>query len=367
MKDKLKPFSYPMFLIICILLCFGLITLASASSYSALDDYSDSLYYLKRQLIFAAIGIVVMIVVSRIDYNIYKKVAYFGYIGALLLMAAVFIPGVGVNVNGARRWINLGFTTMQPSEIMKVILVIASSTCIVNNYKKNKGDFIKTYGPIALMLVLVIAVMYFQNHLSGTLVMIVGVVAVVWSGGIKITPKIIAIILIAVLILLGWMLSSEFRRERIMSFFNGDEDIQGSNWQATQSKYAIGTGGVFGLGLGQSRQKYLWLPEAQNDFIFSILAEELGLIGATIVVGLFAAFIIIGFSIAIRCKDLFGSLIASGIITVFAFQIIVNICVVTCIIPVTGMPLPFFSYGGTALLINLASMGILLNVSRNCE
>ncbi len=365
MKEKLKPFSYPMFLIICILMCFGLITLASASSYSALHDWSDSLYYLKRQLIFAAAGIAIMLFVSRIDYNIYKKFAYLGYSAGILLMLAVFVPGIGVSVNGARRWINLGFTTMQPSEVMKILIVIASSACIVNNYKKNaKSNLIRLYGPIVLMLILVMGIMYMQNHLSGTLVMMIAVVSVIWSSGIVKLRTLIAIGLIAALVLGVWMFSSEFRRNRILSALNGDEDIQGTNWQATQSKYAIGTGGVFGLGLGQSRQKYLWLPEAQNDFIFSILAEELGFLGSTVVVSLFAAFIVIGFSIAIKCKDFFGMLVATGIMSVFAFQIVVNICVVTCIIPVTGMPLPFFSYGGTALLINLASMGILLNISR---
>ena len=365
MKERLKPFSYPMFLIICVLLCFGLITLASASSYSALDDYSDSLYYLKRQLIFAALGIVVMIVVSRIDYNIYKKFAYLGYAIAIGLMAAVFIPGIGVDVNGARRWINLGFTTMQPSEIMKIMLVIASSTCIANNYKKNKGNFIRMYGPVALMLVLVIGIMYFQNHLSGTLVMIVGTVAVIWSGGIKITPKLVAIVLIAILALGIWIFSSEFRRERVMSFFNSDEDIQGSNWQATQSKYAIGTGGVFGLGLGQSRQKYLWLPEAQNDFVFSVYAEEFGFVGAVFVVVLFAILIYRGVAIALKSKDMYGLLVTLGIIGMFAFQIIVNIAVVTKSCPTTGMPLPFFSSGGTSLLINMVAMGMVLGVSKD--
>lgn len=311
MKDKLKPFNYPMFLIICVLLCFGLVTLASASSYSALDDYSDSLYYFKRQIIFAVLGIAAMLVISKIDHTKYKKFAYLGYGAAVLLMIAVFMPGVGVDVNGARRWLDLGFTTMQPSEVMKIILVIAISTYISNNYKKNKGDFFRMYGPPILMLVLVIGIMYFQNHLSGAVVMCVGFVAVVWASGIKITPKIWAIIIIIGIAFLGWIMSSEFRRERIFSFLNSEEDIQGANWQATQSKYAIGTGGIFGLGLGQSRQKYLWLPEAQNDFIFSILAEELGLIGSLLVVGLFITFIVIGFSIAVRCKDLFGSLVAT--------------------------------------------------------
>lgn len=293
-KQRLRPFSYPMLLVILVLLCLGLITLASASSYSALNDWSDSLYYLKRQLLFAVFGIIAMLIVSRIDYHIYRKLAYLGFAIGVLLMFAVFIPGVGKSINGALRWIDLRFTTFQPSEMMKILIVIAASACIANNYKKNSSNFLKMYGPIFLMLVLVMGIMYFQNHLSGTLVMIVGTVSVIWASNIKLTPKIIAIVLIAVIALGVWVFSSEFRRNRVLSFFNGEEDIQGTNWQATQSKYAVGTGSIFGLGLGQSRQKYLWLPEAQNDFIFSILAEEFGFLGAT------ATIIVFGIFMAIR-------------------------------------------------------------------
>ena len=200
---------------------------------------------------------------------------------------------------------------MQPSEIMKLAIVFASSNYIANNLKKNSGHFIKLYGPIFLMLGIIVGIMYFQNHMSGMLVIFVAAFSVILASGIKFTPRLILSIVLILAVGIGWILSSEFRRERIFSFMNSEEDIQGSNWQATQSKYAIGTGGVFGLGIGQSRQKYLWLPEAQNDFIFSILAEETGLVGSLAVIAIFIAFIIIGFSIAIRCKDMFGALVAT--------------------------------------------------------
>ena len=166
MNKKQRAFSYPLFLVICILLCFGLVTLASASSYSALDDYGDSLYYFKRQIIFAVIGVIAMLVISKVDYKLYKKWAYIAYIITALMMIAVFIPSLGVTVKGARRWLNLGFTTMQPSEMMKIVLVIAASNCIASNYTKNSKNMLKTYGPIVLMLLLVVGIILFTKFRS---------------------------------------------------------------------------------------------------------------------------------------------------------------------------------------------------------
>ena len=371
--------------IIVVLVCIGLIALASASSYYALSEFGNSNHFLFRQLMFAISGGAIMWFVSLIDYRKYKKIAYFGFIFTLVLMALVLVPGIGHSAKGATRWLNLGFTTFQPSELMKTVLVITASTYLVKNIKKlvdiRKLKDIKVYIPLILMLAAIMVVMYLQDHLSGTLVMIVGIASVFWASGVKISPKyIITVVLIALTGLSIFILGDavkitdngiefghSFRLERIIAFANPESDLQGSNWQAAQSLYAIGTGNIFGLGLGQSRQKYLWLPEAQNDFIFSVLGEELGLVGSLSVVGLFMFFIYRGLYIAIKCDDLYGSLIATGITMVYAFQIIVNIAVVTCTIPVTGMPLPFFSYGGTALFINLATMGILLNISRTIK
>ena len=210
--------------------------------------------------------------------------------------------------------------------------------------------------------------MYFQKHMSGLLVLGVAALSVVFTSGIKLNVKTIcAIVLIVGLAVTAFISADKFRMQRILSFAHPEEDIRDGNWQPAQSLYAIGSGGIFGLGLGQSREKYLWLPEAQNDFIFSILAEELGFAGAAVVIALFVFFIFRGYKISMTCKDFYGSMIAAGITTVFAFQFLVNIAVVTCSMPVTGMPLPFFSYGGTSLFINLCSMGIVLNISKNCN
>ena len=361
-----KKIDFTMLITIIILLCIGLVMVASASSYYALSTFGDSNYFLTRQLILGIAGVVAMLVISKIDYRIYKKWSYLFYFVALILLIAVLIPGIGQEINGATRWLGFGAFKFQPSEIMKIALVLAMSTYISVNYKKTKN--IKGYIIPALMLIAVVVVMFLQKHMSGTLVMVVAAVSIIFASGIKINWKLFIAGFLIVLVAGGaFIMAEDFRRTRILAFLNPEEDITGDNWQAAQSLYAIGSGGIFGRGLGQSRQKYLWLPEAQNDFIFSVLGEELGLVGTTVVLALFAFFIFRGYKISMTCKDMYGSLIAMGITSVFALQILVNIAVVTCTMPVTGMPLPFFSYGGTALFINLCTMGILLNISKNCK
>lgn len=361
-----KKIDFTMLITIIILLCIGLVMVASASSYYALSTFGDSNYFLTRQLILGIAGVVAMLVISKIDYRIYKKWSYLFYFVALILLIAVLIPGIGQERNGATRWLGFEAFQFQPSEIMKIALVLAMSTYISVNYKKTKN--IKGYIIPALMLIAVVVVMFLQKHMSGTLVMVVAAVSIIFASGIKINWKLFIAGFLIVLVAGGaFIMAEDFRRTRILAFLNPEEDITGDNWQAAQSLYAIGSGGIFGRGLGQSRQKYLWLPEAQNDFIFSVLGEELGLVGTTVVLALFAFFIFRGYKISMTCKDMYGSLIAMGITSVFALQILVNIAVVTCTMPVTGMPLPFFSYGGTALFINLCTMGILLNISKNCK
>ena len=365
LQNTEKKLDFPMLVTILVLLCFGLIMVATASSYYALNNYSDSNYFLSRQAIFALIGVISMFVISKIDYRKYKGWAYIGYGVALALLAAVLIPGVGKSSNGATRWLGFGSFRFQPSEIMKIMLVIAISTYITNNRKKLNS--LKGYYVPGLLLFAVVVVMFLQKHMSGTIVMMVAAFSIIFASGINIKPRYIIIVVIIAIVVGGVYISAEgFRAQRILSFLNPEEDIKGGNWQAAQSIYAIGSGGIFGRGLGQSRQKYLWLPEAQTDFIFSILGEEFGLLGSTTVLAIFTFFIYRGYRIAMTCKDMYGSMIASGIVSVFAFQIIVNLAVVTCSMPVTGMPLPFFSYGGTALFINLCAMGVLLSISRNC-
>ncbi len=365
-KENRGKMDFPLLVSIILLLCIGIIMVSSASSYSALSKYDDSNFFLVKQLGFAIVGFIAMIVISTIDYKKYKKVSYLFYGLTLILMILVLTP-LGVSVNGAKRWLGIGdFFRFQPSEIMKIALVLATATYVSCNYKKLNSW--KGYIVPAIFLLAVGVVMYLQDHLSGMIVMIVASVSIIFSSGIKLKWKVIIPIMIVGIALVGvFLFSDEYRLSRVTAFLHPEEDIRGTNWQAAQSLYALGSGEIFGLGLGQSRQKYLWLPEAQNDFIFSVLGEEFGLIGSVSVILIFLFFIYRGFRIAITCKELYGSMLAAGIVSVFALQIFVNIAVVTSSMPVTGMPLPFFSYGGTALFINLCTMGILLNISRNCK
>ena len=365
-SEKEGKMDFPLFVSIIILLCIGIIMVSSASSYSALANYDDSNYFFTKQLGFGIVGVIFMLVISKIDYRKYKKLSYLFFGIAIILMILVLTP-LGVSVNGAKRWLGVGsFFRFQPSEIMKIALIFATATYVSINYKKLETW--KGYIVPGIFLVSVGIIMYLQDHLSGMIVMGVASLSIIFSSGIKIKPiyVILAVILVAG-VLAAFVFSDSYRLSRITAFLHPEEDIRGSNWQPAQSLYALGSGEIFGLGLGQSREKYLWLPEAQNDFIFSVLGEELGFVGAVGVLLLFLFFVYRGFKIAMSCKELYGSMIASGIVSVFAIQIFINIAVVTCSMPTTGMPLPFFSYGGTALLFNLCTMGVLLNISRNCK
>lgn len=360
-----------------ILLGIGLVMVASASSYSALAQYGDQNILLKSQARFAAIGVIGMFFVSKLDYNFYKKHSYMIYIFSAILMLLVFVPGIGKNVKGATRWIGIAGTSIsiQPSEFMKIALAMAVSKYITENYK-NMQEFKHLIVPVT-MLASTVVIMYFQNHLSGSLVMIAIAGSIILASGIKIKKRYIflGILLLGIalyLFLFGlpWKEKGEeesFRIQRIIAHFKADENDKDVQWQGNQSLFAVGSGGVFGRGLGQSRQKYLYLPEAQNDFIFSIYAEEFGFVGSVFVIGVFFLLIYRGYIVAAHQKDMYGALLATGITTMIAFQTIINIAVVTAVIPVTGMPLPLFSFGGTALVINLIAIGILLNLSRYAE
>ena len=357
-----KLVDFPFLFTLLVLLAIGLIALSSASSYYALTETGDSMYYLKRQLGFAAFGLAVMAFVMTWEKKNYKRFSYLAFIIAGIFMVLVEVPGLGVTVKGAKRWLNLG-VTFQPSEVLKLGLIMALARYISENQKKMKS--FKGYLAPLGMLVGTIIFTYLQSHMSAMIVMCVIFGIVMLCSGFKINWKIVGPLLVVGIIGVGaFFLAEDYRRERIFSYLNPDVDITGSNWQPTQSLYAIGSGGLFGKGLGQSRQKYLWLPEAQNDFVFSVYAEEFGFVGSLVVIILFIILIYRGVSIGLNSKDMYGMLVTLGIIGMFAFQIIINIAVVTKTMPTTGMPLPFFSSGGTSLVINLIAMGIVLGISK---
>lgn len=363
-KKTNKGIDFVFLLSAIILLFVGLIVLSSASSYYSLKIYNNSTELLNKQIFFAVLGVILMLIVAKIDYTKYFKWGYFGFGFGMMLMLAVFVPGLGRSINGANRWLNFGAFTFQPSELMKLFLIIALASYIVKNFKK-PFTMQQIFMPI-LMTAIVCITMYFQSHASGAAIMLFLGLVLTFASGVKI-KMIYIVMIIAAIVISGWLFLSaeDYRIKRITSFRNLESNTTSSNWQPIQSLYAIGSGGLFGKGLGQSLQKYSWLPEAQNDFVFAILGEEFGFVGTVVVISLYAFFIIKGFQIAFECNNKFGMLITAGIISMFAVQAIINIAVVTSSMPTTGMPLPFFSAGGTSLVINLAAVGIVLNVSRD--
>ena len=350
-----------------ILLAFGLLMVLSASSPIAFASEAtnhDSFYYFKKQLLWAILGSVGMFVTANYDYRKLKKWALPALCGSILLLLLVLVPGIGRKINDARRWIYIGPINFQPSEVAKIAMIVFFSYSLSKNYKelKNFSVFIMYIAIIGVVAVIIMM----EPHFSCTMLIVASCVVLLFVAGAKIGHFILLCLpVIPVLILV--VIKSPYRLARVLSFLDPFEDIQGSGWQVVQSLYAIGSGGIFGAGLGQSRQKYLNIPEPQNDFIFSILAEEFGLLGAILVSLMFIFLITRGVKIALKAPDLFGTLLTTGIISLIAIQALVNIAVVTSSIPVTGMPLPFFSYGGTALAITMAEMGIVLNVSKHSK
>jgi cell division protein FtsW len=280
------------------------------------------------------------------------------------VISLILVILIGTDVNGGKRWIDLGFASVQPSEIAKIAVIIFFASSLSMNYKK-LGSFSKGLLPYLLCLGVFAGLIMLEPHFSATCVILfIGCILLIAAGA-----RIKHFLLLSIPALIGaagMIMAAPYRLQRVTSFLDPFADKLGDGWQIIQSLYAIGSGSIFGLGLGQSRQKFLYIPEPHNDFIFSILCEEMGFIGAVIVLGLFGILIFRGIKIAIHAPDLCSSLLAVGITSLIAIEVIVNVAVVTASMPVTGMPLPFFSYGGTTLLINMIAMGILLSISRLC-
>lgn len=358
-----KPLDFILLITVLILLGLGIITVLSASSPTALAETGDSYKYLKRQAVSALIGLVCMFTISKIDYKVWQRNYKVIYTFCLLLLLSVGLFGTASG--GAKRWLNLGPLSFQPSELAKVGVIIFYAAWLTKNKDKLKSindGFIK---PLLYIVPAIAIVLILQNHFSATLVICSLVVILMILAGCRIRYFILFGVPIAVIGVAAIFFAGQgFRLQRVLTFFDPWQDAAGDGWQIIQSLYAIGSGGLFGVGLGDSKQKYLYIPEPHNDFIFSVLAEELGFIGCALVIILFAILIWRGITISMKAPDMFGSLLAAGITSMIAIQVLINIAVVTSSMPVTGMALPFFSYGGTALIIILSSVGILLSVSR---
>jgi len=366
-KTPRRDFDKPFFILVLTLMVIGTVMMFSASYYFGIYESGDGLIYVKKQLGISAVGLLAMFVISYVDYHKLKNVkfVYFVFLGSLVMLA--YTSFKGIKHNGARRWLKIGIE-FQPSEVMKFAVVLLFSYIISVNYKKMKT---LKYGivPFFLVLGLVAGLMMKQPHLSGTILICSIGIVMIFVGGSNIKHLVITGI-----IAIGGLTSFVFYAmmtgkiayfaARFQSWRHPFSDVGKNTWQTCQSLIAIGSGGIFGMGFGNSRQKFLYLPESKNDFVFAIVCEELGLIGAVLVIILFSLFIFRGFYIASRSEDKFGMMLAVGLTIQIGIQALLNIAVVTNTIPNTGISLPFFSYGGTALAMQLAQMGIILNISR---
>lgn len=360
----------PFLILILVLLVFGIIMMFSASFAWGINDEGDGYYYARKQVIFALMGLAVMTGVSFLDYHFYQntKICYlfFGVTYFMTVYAALF----GSSTADASRWIVIGPIQFQPSEILKVAFIIIFAYIMAVNFPHFEKSWKYCVIPFTVIMGLVAGVLMLQRHLSAVLIVgIIGVSMMFVSGMPRATFwKFIGFCAAAVgIVALYFVITGSgftYISERIESWRNPTSDPQGSTYQTYNSLLAIGSGGWTGLGFGESRQKFLYLPEAQNDFVFSVICEELGFVGAVVVVLLFVIFVLRGFYIASHAKDRFGMLVAAGITIQIGIQAFLNIMVASNSFPNTGISLPFFSYGGTALMIQLAEMGILLNISR---
>lgn len=349
-------------ILVLLLLTIGLIMLFSASFANALYYKHNSYHFISNQLVFAIAGVILMILISTVNYKMLEQLAWpIMAVTILLLIIVLFCRPI----NGARRWIPLPFFNVQPSEIAKFAIVILFARFAVRNQDR-MNTFKYGVVPFVLVMVVLAGLIVAEPHLSGTILvlaigaimMIVGGTNMKWFG----LAAIMGIVGIGIIIMIPGVV--EYAQERLMIWRNPFADPRDAGFQTIQSLFAIGSGGLMGVGIGNSRQKYLYLPEPQNDFIFAIVCEELGFIGATFILCLFALLVWRGFVIGMRCKDRFGSLVAVGLTAQVGLQTILNIMVVTNTIPNTGISLPFFSYGGSSLLMLLCQMGVVLSISR---
>ncbi|CAM3575160.1 stage V sporulation protein E [Marinicrinis lubricantis] len=345
-----------------LLLTVGIIMVYSASAVNAFHDYGDRFFYLKRQLIFAVLGIVAMYFTMNTDYWVWKKFAKIGLIVCFVFLVIVLIPGIGVVRGGARSWLGIGAFGIQPSEFMKLGMILFLSKHLAER-QKEITHFTKGLMPPLLLVGTAFGLIMLQPDLGTGAVLVGASLLIIFSAGARIS-HLAGLAMIGVVGLIGLIIAAPYRLKRITAFLDPWQDPLGAGYQSIQSLYAIGPGKLFGLGLGMSRQKYSYLPEPQTDFIFSIIAEELGFIGGAFVLVLFMLLVWKGMRTAITAPDSFGSFLAVGITGMIGVQVVINIGVVIGLMPVTGITLPLISAGGSSLTLMLTAIGILLNISR---
>jgi cell division protein FtsW len=354
---------YFLFIIILILSIIGIVMVSSASVAVGERYFNDPYWFIRRQAVWWVISFVIFLITSKINYRFYSKISVVFLLISIGLLAIVLIPGVSPVIGESRRWINLFFFNFQPSEVAKIALIIFISDSLNKRYNDKpimKNIFWPSFAALAIVTLLI-----FLEPDFGTVIIIWASVFILFFIGNARFPHMISLGALGLATLVAYMFMEEYRRERIFAFFNRTSDsASGANFQVNQSLIALGSGHLFGLGLGNSIQKYSYLPEAHTDFIFAILGEETGLAGTLVLIVLFLAFVFFGIRVCLKTKDYFGRTLAGAITGMIAAQTIINICVVIGYLPVTGLTLPFLSSGGTSLLISMASAGIMLNIAR---
>lgn len=357
---KVKSRNVTLVCLVLFLCVFGIVMIYSASSYSSDVLYGDAFHFVKKQIFGLVLGIILFLIARRFDYHKFYKLRYYVLGISILLLALVFVPFIGISANGARRWIGFGGLNLQSSEVAKFGFVIFASCYLSKNYQKTKT--FKGILPILLAGGVICLLVILEPNMSVT--MCIGMVMIVMLivGGLSL-KHFIMLAIPALGLAVALILIEPYRLQRLMAFINPWANPKEEGYQLIQSLYSLGAGGLFGVGLFNSRQKYLFLPFSESDFIFAIIGEELGFVGATLILGVFVAVIALGIKIALNATDRLGAYLALGITSVIAIQLLINIAVVTGSIPPTGIPMPFISAGGTSLSVMLGAIGILINIS----
>lgn len=356
-----KGFDTTILLLAVVLTCLGVVMVYSSSSIMAAKRYADGFYFLKRQGIYAVAGFLVMAVAMRIDYHCLRRLAVPFFLGCAVLLAAVLIPGVGSHAGGASRWIRLGGISVQPSELAKLGLVMYMAHSLAKKQGKVKS-FRFGFVPYMVVLALLLLLLLLQPDLGSALTMGTVAMVLLLVAGTRLS-YVVSLVILALPFLYFAVMNVDYRRRRILAFLNPWEDPTNTGFQIIQSWIAFGSGGPFGNGLGEGKQKLFYLPEAHTDFIFSVVGEELGFAGVLVITAMFLVLIMRGIRAALGAPDDFGRYLACGVTVLLGLGAFVNIAVVMGMLPTKGLALPFLSYGGTSLLTTLLAVGVLLNVS----
>ncbi|KAA0892219.1 putative lipid II flippase FtsW [Oryzomonas rubra] len=360
MFKKLDEYDLVIMLMAIALTCFGVVMVYSASSVMAAKRFHDGFFFLKRQGLFALLGFGIMLLVMRVDYHTWKRVAVPGLLLCLVLLCLVLIPGIGGKAGGSSRWIKLPGFNLQPSEMAKLALIMYMAYSLDKKQDKVKS-LTAGFIPYMIVLMFLISLLVLQPDLGGALTLAFVAMVMLFAAGTRLV-YIFSMLLLAMPFLM-YKLSRGYHKGRMEAFLNPWSDPEGKGFQIIQSWLALGTGGVFGQGLGEGKQKLFYLPEAHTDFILSVVGEELGFLGVVIIIGMFFLLVQRAMRIAVAAPDTFGRFLALGIAVLFGIEATVNMGVVTGLLPTKGLALPFISYGGSSLLISLFAVGILLNIS----